>query len=491
VTDLLLITDVPRLRKIFNRLADDKGITLRTASSLEKGGEELIARKPAMVFVQTHLSGLSADILLMHLKKQLGRKRSRFVLLSTPSQVSADTIKLYQGHIDTSLDEKALLDTIRRTVATLAPQKGRSSLEAALAVEDVVATAAAPPAPPVAEESAEPAAEPVQEPAPAQDILAIAAPPAELAAPAAPAEPAEPSLVDQGITYAPRSRVKVYSEFTSSFDSAVENMQEPEPPPEPARQPFTGWDMEHLETVEPEKKLSRRSSFLLWLAPVLVAAVVVTVIQNRKPEQQPVAVTPEPPAKQAKPAIQPAVPAQPPAAVASLPVAAAQKPAASPLTPAAAAPPKTGGDSATQLSDKAVLSDIAGNRKETPTPARAGARPSKLPDFIPRYGMDKQYSAANPGWERYKGQVTEFKVFREKESIKAIQVIDRGGQGVPESFMKGVLRQVVKKPAFVLESAEKKDGYEIQRGRIADNLKVVYYRDEQGGRLRAFVMTWQ
>lgn len=474
MTDLLLITDVPRLRKIFNRLADDKGITLRTAPSLEKGVEELIARKPAMVFVQTHLSGLSADILLMHLKKQLGRKRSRFVLLGTPTQVSAETIKLYQGHIDTSLDEKALLDAIRSMIATPA-RKGQNGLEAALTVEDIVSTTAVaqPPPPPEPEPAT---AEPEQEPAVApvtRDILAIAPPPAALP---------EPSMEDQGITYSPRSRVTVYSEFTSSFDNAVESMQEPEPPVEPVRQQFSGWDVEQLETIEPEKKLSKRSSFLLWLAPVLVAAVVVTVIQNRKPEEQkPVAIITEPPVQQAKPAPQSAAPAQPP-------VAAVPKPAAAPAPPVAAVPPTAGGEATPQLSDKAILSDIAGNRSGK---APAGARPSKLPDFIPRYGADKTYGAANPGWERYKGQVTEFKVFREKETIKAIQVIDRGGQGVPESFMKGVLHQVVKKPTFVLEATEKKDGYEIQRGRIADNLKVVYYRDERGGRLRAFVMTWQ
>jgi hypothetical protein len=476
VTDLLLITDVPRLRKIFNRLADDKGITLRTASNLEKGGEELIARKPAMVFVQTHLSGLSADILLKHLKKQLGRKRSRFVLLCSPSQVSADTIKLYHDHIDTSLDERALLDAIRRTVATLTPQKSRSGQEAAQDMEDIVATSAIAQAAPAATQSAKPAVEPDQETPSAPDILAIAGPPAASA---------EPSLEDQGITYAPRSRVKVYSEFTNSFDSAVESMQEPEPPQEPARHPFSGWDVDHLETIEPEKKLSKRFSFLLWIAPVLVAALVVTVIQNRKPEQKPVAVITVTPPQQAKTVPQQAAPAQPPAA-------SSPKPAVSPA-PRAAAPQGTGKDATMQLSDKAILSDIAGDRsrEETPGSAQASARPTRLPDFIPRYGMDKQYSAANPGWEFYKGQVTEFKVFREKGAIKAIQVIDRGGLGVPESFMKGVLHQVAKKPAFVMESSEKKDGYEIQRGRIADNLKVVYYRDEHGGRLRAFVMTWQ
>ena len=57
--------------------------------------------------------------------------------------------------------------------------------------------------------------------------------------------------------------------------------------------------------------------------------------------------------------------------------------------------------------------------------------------------------------------------------------------------MKGVLRQVTKNPVFTAESSEKKDGYEIQRGRIAENIKVVYYRDETGGKLRAFVLSWK
>ena len=85
-------------------------------------------------------------------------------------------------------------------------------------------------------------------------------------------------------------------------------------------------------------------------------------------------------------------------------------------------------------------------------------------------------------------QVTELKVLREAQSIKAIQVIDRGGEGVPESFMKGALHQVAKKPVLSIESSEKKDGCEIQRGRIADNIRMVYYRDESGGKLRAFVL---
>jgi hypothetical protein len=56
--------------------------------------------------------------------------------------------------------------------------------------------------------------------------------------------------------------------------------------------------------------------------------------------------------------------------------------------------------------------------------------------------------------------------------------------------MKGVMRQVAKNPVLKTESSEKKEGYEIQRGKVAENISAVYYRDEHGGKLRAFVLTW-
>jgi hypothetical protein len=144
-------------------------------------------------------------------------------------------------------------------------------------------------------------------------------------------------------------------------------------------------------------------------------------------------------------------------------------------------------------SDKSVLTAIAESRSpKTPVVAApVAARLTALPDFIPRYGLDKQFGSANPGWERYKGRYTEFKVQREGQGIKTIQVIDHGGNGIPESFMKGVLRQIDAKSAFRIDNKEKKDGYEIQRGRISENIRVVSYRDENGGKLRAFVLTWQ
>jgi len=70
-------------------------------------------------------------------------------------------------------------------------------------------------------------------------------------------------------------------------------------------------------------------------------------------------------------------------------------------------------------------------------------------------------------------------------------VIALGGISISNVFLNSVYRQLSKNALFTLDSSESKEGYMIERGHIADNLKVVYYRDEKGKRLRAFVLTWK
>lgn len=469
--NLLLITDVPRLGKIFGRLADDPGISVRIASSLETGAEEIAADKPAMIFMQTHLAGLSADILLMHFKKRLQRKRSRFVLLSAPGEVNDATVRLFHGHIDTSLDEESMLAEIRRLLETTGSRRkpaageARPAREAAVAPPRPVKGSATPPPVSLPELPDSPPPLPPEPPEHEQ--------PAEMETTAGAAPEETTSLVEQGITYEPRTRLKVYSEFTGSFNSAVDSMLTTAPPgEEPPRPQPPSWRFEQPETGRPATDHPRRRffSFLFWLVPVLFIVLAVTLLQNRttlrKRGEAVQEAAPKPPPAQSPPA--PVVPVRPPAAGA-LKRAAGDTPAPNPPASGGTTPP-------------AAASGPS---------AQNASRLTRLPDVVPRYGYDKKYSAANPGWERYMGQVTEFRILREREYIKTIQVIDRGGDGVPESFMRAVLRQVAKHPSFVQESSEKKEGYEIQRGHLSPDIRVVFYRDEQGGRLRAFVMTWR
>lgn len=466
VSNLLLITDVARLRRIFARLTEDKNIRLRVVNNLEKGGEEIAIEKPDVVFVQTHLSGLSSDILIMHLKKQLGRKRSRFVLLASPTQINDAALKPYQGWLDTSAEDGQLLADLQLLLTTLLSKPKKN--EEPAPPEQLPATDFTPQPVSNAESSALLVHQLEPETALPQQVDT------RLQFPVAVPDSPEPTLEEQGVTYAPRQRLKVYSEFNSSFDSAVSNAPDAESLEQATPVTSHEWDAEDIETIETKPARSKKGTFLLWLIPVVLAVVAITFFQQRAPDTKPQPVS----AKAA-----PLTP--PPASPATAP--------AKPPTDAAASPATPQGQD--KLSDKAVLTSIAENQGPK-SPAAVAATPAagrltNIPDFIPGYGFDKKYGIANPGWELYKGQVTEFKVLREARTIKAIQVIDRGGEGVPESFMKGVLRQVAKNPSFSAAASEKKDGYEIKRGKVSENINIVYYRDEDGGKLRAFVLTWQ
>lgn len=491
MSDLLLITDMARLNRFFERLADDNKLTLRVVNNLEKGGEEIAIKKPDVVFVQTHLSGLSADILLMHLKKQLGKKRTRFVLLATPGQVSSDVLKSYQGWLDISLKEKELTKATKNLLLSLL-SKTQKSEPVSKAEDDKIPTETA------AEELT--AADAAVTPAfLTHDFAETATAAVSTATNEAEPTPLSPfaaaqeySLEDQRITYSPRPRLSVYSEFNNSFDNAVNSIQEPETLKESVPLLEHKWNPTLTDKIKAAPRRSKGLTFMLWLIPVVVVVVIVTYIQMNTAVPKPVTVVAAPSASP----VTPGKKAEPPAP-ANIQHAEKAKPSDS------AKPALDSG-----AIDKAVISAITEIHESKPAPAptptqsksapapppsssAVSGRIAVLPDFIPRYGYDKHYGKANPGWERYRGHVTEFKIFREGQTIKAIQVLDRGGRGVPESFMKGVLRQVAKKPRYSVESSEKKDGYEIARGSVSDNLSVVYYRDEHGGRLRAFVMTWQ
>lgn len=141
-----------------------------------------------------------------------------------------------------------------------------------------------------------------------------------------------------------------------------------------------------------------------------------------------------------------------------------------------------------RLGDSAVISAMDNKKKEAVV---LSAPLRDLPEFIPRAALDPAYGKKNPGWELYRGKVTEFRVMREKSGvIKGIQVLDRGGAGVLETFMQRALQQVSGTSTFKAESTEQKEGYKIERGTVGNKIQAVCYRDKNGGRLRAFVLTW-
>ena len=450
MNNLLLITDVARLRTIFGRLTDDMNIRLRIVNDLEKGGEEIAIEKPDVVFVQTHLSGLSADILLMHLKKQLGRKRARFVLLAAPGQTNDAILKLYHGWLNTSEDDDQLLAELEQLLEILLskPKIGDDAYS-----------------------------DDLQQPVSSTESSAFLNPDA--------------SLEEQGLTYAPRQRLKISSEFSNSFDTAVDSTPEPASLEQATPPVSQDWHGDSIDTAETKPTRSKKGMFLLWLIPVVIIVVAITYFQQKSPSKTAPAVVKAEPMAGEKPAAIPPAAQNPPAAASVPPGPGVSGPT---KEPAAKGVPLTVISEQDRLADKAMLDALAGKKDPPPPPPvviSIAPELTTLPRFIPAYGLDKNYSIAHPGWDLYVGNVTEFKVLREAQKIKAIQVIDRGWRGLTDPFLKRAFGQLVKNPSFSVYTSEKKEGYKIQRGRMADNVKAVYYREEKSGLLRAFALTWQ
>jgi hypothetical protein len=114
-----------------------------------------------------------------------------------------------------------------------------------------------------------------------------------------------------------------------------------------------------------------------------------------------------------------------------------------------------------------------------------------LPSFIPKQTLDVQFGKANPGWERYNDTGTEYKVYREKTVIRALQVIDRSGRGISTLFFNSVLKEIAGSPNYVVEATERKGDFSIEKGQLAINAKIIIYRKQPGAQVRAFLVDFR
>ncbi|MGA7828132.1 MAG: hypothetical protein WCA04_10750 [Geobacteraceae bacterium] len=114
--------------------------------------------------------------------------------------------------------------------------------------------------------------------------------------------------------------------------------------------------------------------------------------------------------------------------------------------------------------------------------------PGALPSFLPRQAVDSGYAKANPGWERYQGPLTEFRIFREKGLIRAIQIIDRGGQGISPGLLSSVLNEMAGSSQYVVEATEKKGPYLVEKGSLVNGDRIIVYRKEPERSVKAFVL---
>lgn len=125
--------------------------------------------------------------------------------------------------------------------------------------------------------------------------------------------------------------------------------------------------------------------------------------------------------------------------------------------------------------------------KQTPIPSKL----TRLPSFIPAQGGDAAYGKTHPGWEKYVTSKLEFKVYREKDYIKALQVIDLSGGAITEAYFKDVLKEVVGNSNYAVAAKAEKGNYLIEKGSISAAGRIITYRDKSTLHLKGFVVHFQ
>ncbi|MDO9067519.1 MAG: hypothetical protein Q7W05_03570 [Deltaproteobacteria bacterium] len=142
---------------------------------------------------------------------------------------------------------------------------------------------------------------------------------------------------------------------------------------------------------------------------------------------------------------------------------------------------------------KVSATDISGKLRpvvQQSTNANLTPHKNRLPTIIPLDSPDSAYATANPGWQRYATKSLEFRVFREANTVKAVQVLAKHENAITADFFTSFLGEITEKDLFKVKSGEEKDGYYIEKGFTGEMTEVVVYRKKPAGEIRALVVAY-
>lgn len=501
MTHVLLIADTERLQRVFAALEIQGVLQLRTAATLTQGDQEISASAPAFTFVQSRISGFSGIILLRHLKKTLP-KQAKVVLLAGDAEDAEQARQDAIPFLDLTLDDEALADAVRQVVQGKghpARKKGAASKPAGagkgrpakgakpapLASSDLALPAASAGAEPG--KTKEPAApeevpgsplpeakEPVQElpgapemsgaPPVPQKLEPLAEAAAELPAAEEEEQPAaempSPEVTPPATTKAASPSFEEIMRRASAQSSAA-----PPGPSEVEDRVYLGKQVqEPVETAEeagfglkeaggplPEESYrgesleeamlrAQKKKHRSWLIPLAVALVFIPLLVFYlvgRNGSEPAPTTAQVPA-----------PVPGPAPTTALPPSSAAKPA-----------------------------------------PKAGLK--TLPPVLEGLKLDPDYGKTHPGWVRYLGASAEYKLFRESDLYRAMQVIALPGQTIPDQLFKRVLLEFGGSDSYRVESTGKKDDYALEHGTVQGEVALTIYRRKSDLQMKGFVVYYR
>ncbi|HJV33546.1 hypothetical protein [Geomonas sp.] len=381
------------------------------------------------------------------------------------------------------------------------------------------------------------AAERGEQPAKATATAGRRKPASEAAPPATPVVPEEQTPEPLAAPEAPVAGPETFAEaMQRAAAKQAQDLVAPGPAPEPSPSSDRSdrsdsaapeeideetLPVEAVPSAEPETlangRLHAGKSKPRWIVALLLALLFVPIayfatilLRQGKPHKSPPAIAPAPatsptPSRVAPPVssspsrpqttpplpqpVQPPRPKPAPPAAVTVPPAANPVPQAKPALPAAQAPaPSTPGRQATSTSvpgTHAPLQPSAGRStpaKVQSAPAAPAAKPAvkaglkALPPFMAGVSVDPAYGARHPGWQRYLGARGEYKIYREGDLYRALQIIALPGQSIPDDIYQRSLLEFGGIDSYRVQSSERKGSLLIEHGEAKGGIGVIVYR---------------
>lgn len=514
MTSVLLISDTEKVQRLFASLEKKGYFQLRTAATLTQGDLEISSSAPDVTFVQSRISGFSGLIMLRHLKKTLP-KQAKVLLLVGDADDAEQARQDAVPFLDLTAEDETLADQIRQVVEGAA-RPGRKKVAAPKQVDigkmapvkvkkgvPAAAASAAPekkkkgkpgahPAPdkkhpPAAATAAESPAPEVAEPATQKKAPALVRPP----------EPPAPEREEPPVTTYPVPPTA--KQVSASFEEVMRrssgktgaapatppdvgdriHISQPAPGPAAAPGHRVGSVQDEASGGAPPEQVYQGESLAdamlraqkkqspKWIIPLAVSLVFIPLavfyLVGRK------GTAPAPGTATAPMAPGPTTAQRP---------TMAEGPALSPLS-AAKAP------------------EVKPHSGPGAEPAKPAAKPAPqtglktLPPILQGLKVDPEYAKTEPGWVRYIGATAEYKLFKEADLYRAIQVIALAGGTVPDQLFKRLLLEFGGSDSYRVESTGKKGDYLLEHGTVNGQVGLTIYRRKDDLQMMGFVVYYR
>jgi len=126
--------------------------------------------------------------------------------------------------------------------------------------------------------------------------------------------------------------------------------------------------------------------------------------------------------------------------------------------------------------------------RSAPSAAKITVDDNGLPSFLRSDWRDPLYPSQHPGWERFLSPEVEFRLFREKGTIKALQGISRKQAGISEVFLLDLLKQCGFNGPLPQGTVKLENGILVKSIVLPGGAELVTYQEREAPHLKGFVL---